>query len=166
MRGYRDLSVLPDRESSPASSSVRGEVYRRKLNDLSDKEWLRAVNRCLDAHTFFPAIATLRMHAKPQEPTEAQAVAVFEQVIECREYRPHGSIWSSRQIREKLGTAAVEGFMAAGGTAAFAYLSERDLPFTRKKFVEAYTAAVRLDPSLALPEAKTPELTAGEGDKP
>ena len=160
-KGYRTLKLaFSDREVPEEQRKARGDLYRRKLDDLTDEQWMKAVNRCLDTETFFPAIATLRNYGKPPEPTEAQAVAVFEQVVECREYRPNGSIWHLRKIRETLGPAAAEGFAAAGGQAAFAWLAERDLPFVRKNFVEAYTAAVRLDPKLALPEAKTPELTA------
>jgi len=159
--GYRALKLaFPDREMPEDQRKARGDLYRQKLDDLTDEQWFKAVDRCLDSERFFPAIATLRGHAKPQEPTEAQAVAVFEQVIDAGEYSPHGTYWAARNIREKLGPAAAEAFGAAGGHGAFSFMSERDLPFTRKKFVEAYTAAVRLDPKLALPEAKKPELTA------
>ena len=161
MKGYGMLTLaFPERERTPERDKARGDLYRTKLDDLTDEQWLKAVDICLGSEVFFPAIATLRGYAKPAEPTEAQAVAVFDQVIDAGEYNPHGTQWRERTIREKFGPAAAEAFMVAGGQGAFASLSERNLPFTRKAFVEAYVAAVRLDPKLALPEAKPPELTA------
>ena len=154
------VGAFPNSDITPEAFRSRGGLYREELDELTGEEWLRAVKSALRGCRFFPSIADLLGYAKPAEPTEAQAVAVFEQVIECREYRPNGSIWLPRTIRAKVGPAALEAYMAAGGRSAFVWMPERDLPFTRKKFVEAYTAAVRLDPRLALPEAKKPELTA------
>lgn len=77
----------------------------------------------------------------------------FEAVLESHTYNPHGPIWSESEIREKLGAAAAEGFIACGGRAV-ASISERDRPFVLKSFTDAYVAAVTADPKLALPPAE------------
>jgi len=159
--GMGDLALAFPGGFTPEQQAARGELYRRKLDDLTDAEWLKAADRCVDEHKgYFPAVALLRELAKPPAVSEAQAVTVFDQVIDAGEYNPHGTQWRVRTIREKFGPAVAEAFTAAGGQGAFAGLSERNLPFVRKAFVEAYVAAVRAAPVRALPEAKKPELPA------
>lgn len=58
--------------------------------------------------------------------------------------------WDPRLIRERLGRAAAEGFIAAGGEGAFANLSESD-PFVRKRFSEAYLAALSTEREAGVP---------------
>lgn len=58
--------------------------------------------------------------------------------------------WDQRLIRERLGRAAAEGFVAAGGEGAFANLSESD-PFVRKRFSEAYLSALSAQREAGVP---------------
>lgn len=62
------------------------------------------------------------------------------------------NIWDARLIRERLGDAAAQAFTAAGGQGAFAHLSASD-PFIRKRFTEAYIAAVTVRRDGAVPLA-------------
>ena len=57
------LLAFPDRELKPEDRKARGDLYRKRLDDLTDEQWTKAVNRCLDIETFFPTIAVLRGHA-------------------------------------------------------------------------------------------------------
>ena len=160
-RGIAKLALaFPEREMTQAAQKARGDLYRQKLDDLSDGQWLHAVDVCLDQEVFFPAIAVLRKSAAPPAQTEILAMAAFDAVIDAGEYNPYGTQWNARCIREKLGPAAADAFVVAGGHGAFANLGERNLPFVRRAFVEAYLAAVQSDPKHALPEPKKPELPA------
>lgn len=160
-RGIAMLALgFPEREMTQEAQKARGDLYRQKLDDLSDGQWLHAVDVVLEQEVYFPAIAVLRRIAAPPQLTEVQALTVFDAVVECRHYKPNGSIWITQVIREKLGPAAADAFTVAGGHGAFSMLGERSLPFVRKAFVAAYLAAVTAEPKRALPEARKPELPA------
>lgn len=72
--------------------------------------------------------------------------------------------WCEDAIREALGDAAADAFLAAGGQETFAAiaaeeLKARDLLFVRRTFSTAYLEAVRRRATAAVPVAR---LTAGE----
>lgn len=88
---------------------------------------------------------------------DAEATTVYERVLGCREYNPEsGAVWSFRRIREELGEAAANAFLAAGGHSAFATTLGEDKRLAR--FVSAYKYEIRDDPHAALPDAELPQL--------
>ncbi len=134
------------------------DVYHEALSDLTDEQWALAVRQAVRTSEFMPRPAVLLKAAAVDVKLLANAVRVFDSVLESGEYNPHGTVWSYRAIRNSIGPAAAEAFSAAGGPSEFRRLAEgdsriadRDLPFTRNRFTDAYIAAVRADSRLALP---------------
>lgn len=131
--------------------AARGDLYRRKLDHLTDEQWLRAVDVYMSRNKFFPAVAELLELAKPMT-GHSDALVMFERVMDCYSYNPQiGTTWQYEKILRKLGRAAAEGFAAAGGPGAFGAMTDRDESFVYRRFAEAYLAAVRNDPQLVLP---------------
>lgn len=118
------------------------ELFWRFLDDLGDAEFARAVAIHLQTSRFFPTVAELREHVTPKVNFHAQAVLAFEQVVKTGVHSPVGTRWSIRTVAEVVGPVAAEAFAAAGASSAFEQeQGERDLPYLRKRFVDAYVAA-------------------------
>jgi len=150
-------SVWPNRSLSREQSKARVAAYFDALGDLDGDTWRGAVLITLRTwrprfYGDFPTPLELRQAVAP-DASSAEAGAMFELVMQCREYRPEGSVWSARKIREDLGPAAAEAFAAVGGHGAFAWVDVRDRPFLLKRFAEAYRAAVKANGTPALPGA-------------
>lgn len=135
-------------------------VYAEALADLEPVELEHAVTLAIARETFFPPVAVLRRYAKPPVNTQAEAVRLFERIkAHPTGYSPFiGSYWDERTIRNTLGPAAGEAFMAAGGSSAFESLDERSQPFVRKAFVEAVEKVAAADPAALEPPRAQPKL--------
>lgn len=141
---------------------VRGKLYREKLDDLSDAEWMAAVDRAIDAGDFFPTIKVLRKYGRPEHLAASGAAVAYAEILDRFERGDHPLL---REIRENLGRGAAEAFMAAGGEASFMSADERNAVFRFDKFVKAYEAVVADDPKAALPQESIAEalgLPVGE----
>jgi hypothetical protein len=141
------------------------ELFWRFLEDLSDADFQRAVQVHIQTSRFFPTIAELREHVTPKTNPAAEAVLAFGQVVKSGTYSPTGTRWSIRRVAELVGPIAAEAFAAAGASSAFEQeQGERDLPYLRKRFVDAYVAAaedLRAGRPLALSSTGT---VIGPGD--
>jgi hypothetical protein len=120
---------------------------------LDAQQWERAVRRTLDCETFFPPPAVLLRYGLAEGAPEARAVEFYERIVEHYEA---GETVDPREISERYGTAAVEGFLAAGGSRAFAWCEPASEPFRRKAFIEAWLETVEQEPARALPPAAAP----------
>ncbi len=142
----------------------RIRAYWLALSDLEDAEFQLAVAKLCagwksSPAEMFPLPATIRAYARPYVDPAAAAVRLFDQVQRLGDYLPTGTRWSMAKIGQQLGWAAAEAFSAAGGSSAFANLTERDLPFVRKAFVDAYLrAADAASKRLAPPVQERPAL--------
>jgi hypothetical protein len=100
---------------------------------------------------------------------ESEASRLFDLIRENTgmrfgKYNPEsGVIRERRLIEDVLGRAAGLAFVAAGGSQAFASMTEKSEPWVRKAFSEAYEdaradygAPVTLDPARLLPAAPAP----------
>lgn len=167
LAGMRLLAATFERELP----KERIKAYAIALRDMTDEDFTGAVDRLVAGwkstpSEMFPLPATILAYARPYTDPAADAVALFEQVRGLGDYLPTGTRWSMAKIGQQLGWAAAEAFSAAGGSSAFEHLTERDLPFTRKAFVDAYVRACdaatkRLAPPVTeRPALITPRLKA------
>lgn len=118
------------------------ELYWQMLGDLSDEDFTRAVAVSLQTSRFFPTIAELRQTVTPYSSPQAEAGLAFERVSGLGQYSPQGYRWNIRIIAQVVGPCAAEAFAAAGGSRAFEQeQGERNLPFLRNRFIDAYTSA-------------------------
>lgn len=176
LAGMRLLAATFDRELP----KERIKAYALALRDMSDENFTGAVDRIVSGwkstpSEMFPLPATILAYAAPYVDRAAEAVQLFEQVRGLGDYLPTGTRWSMAKIGQQLGWAVAEAFSAAGGSSAFEHLTERDLPFTRKAFVDAYVRAAdaatrRLAPPLterpALLSPRLRDLAKGIGNGP
>lgn len=130
------------------------EVYWRVLGPLSDNAFEAAALAVMrDTHrpVFFPAPAELLAAAQPN--AQAEAMVMLGRVRALADYCPRtGAVWRVSQIREVLGEAAAQGFLAIGGDTGMRELEDQDSsPFARKRFAAAFQEVVGRDPTTALP---------------
>lgn len=64
LEGLKRLAAaLPSQDQSQELLAERGQVYRDRLDHLSEAQWAHAVNRALDEERWFPPIAALLQYA-------------------------------------------------------------------------------------------------------
>lgn len=112
-------------------------LYWSALSDLTDEEFARGVMVAVNEERYWPAPATLRLFARPEIPLTGEAGKAFEAINGLGVYDPEGYRWSRHTIRERLGPAALAGFDAIGGEAAW---STGSYTFRRKDFVTEFVA--------------------------
>jgi hypothetical protein len=154
------------------------EVYWRALAPLSDAEFQRGAEVCLRRCRFFPVPSELLDAGRPVTDSAADAFRVMNRALLLTDYDPEGgTTWRIQRLREELGEATAQAFLACGGAPAF---RQYDSPFhgaaIRKAFMESYQRSVLLEPQLALPAGpdRTPnrlrelvaETSAGLGRLP
>jgi hypothetical protein len=161
---------MKDRDQFAANMAALGVAFNREvgkpllnlywmqLEDLTDQEFAESARLAVQREKFFPPVAVLRELARPFVDPNAEAVEAFERVVKLAEHDPRtGSYWRLGRIAEEVGDIAAEAYVAAGATRAFAHeLQDRDAPFLRKRFVDAYVTAweaKRQGRKLALPES-------------
>lgn len=149
--GMHALGAAFGREISADVLRVFDGVLSAKLDEDS---WQRAVRRCLEAETFFPAPATLLRYglcdATPPTALAGHAYAAIVGAFEA------GRNLGYRDVMELHGRASAEAFMAAGGNRAFAWCEPDSEPFRRRDFIQAYVEQVEAEPLLALPAGRQP----------
>lgn len=176
--GMALLGVTFGREVDQA----RIAAYWSALSDLTDDEFrLATAKLCAgwkcQPSEMFPLPATIRQYARPYQDIAAEATRLFEQVEALGDYSPIGMKWSIAKVGAILGWAAAEAFAAAGGSSAFATLTDQSRPFVRKEFVAAYQRAAEAvakrlappltdRPALPAPRGRLRVLTSGIGDGP
>lgn len=150
--GMRDLGLAYNREITEPLAAL----YWRSLAHLTDDEFADAVGLYLTqpGERFWPAPGALLAFVRPDPALDAEAVRAFDLIEGLAVYNPVvGARWSERVVRERLGYAAGEAFVAAGGESAWQERNEKNWPFTRKAFVAAYIPARKVilrDEKLAL----------------
>jgi len=176
--GLTALGVTFNREVSRPMLSV----YFDALRDLPLADVQSAIIRIRDGWTpqpneMFPVPSTIRRHAQPYVDAAAEAGRLFDRIEAETDRRTSATAWGIVRIGSELGWAAAEAFAACGGSSAFGTLTDRDRPFTRRAFADAYQRAhqaaakglappVREPPLLPSDDARLKRLTAGIGDGP
>ena len=155
--GIAMLAVAFNREQTAELVNVYHGVLAAKLTDA---QWARAVRRSLECESFFPPPAVLLRYGLADGAPQARAVEMYEAIQRAYE---RGEQLGPREVRERHGTAAMEGFVAAGGVRAFSWCEPAGEPFRRKAFVESWLETVEQEPARALPSGDAPRgLTHGE----
>jgi hypothetical protein len=132
---------------APTDELVR--VYHGVVGPMLDEQqWERAVRRVLQGESYFPPPAVLLRYGLADGAPQARAVEVYDRIV--REFEA-GRDPGPREVRERYGDAAMEGFVSAGGSRAFSWCEPASEPFRRKAFVEGWVETVEQDPSRALP---------------
>lgn len=140
-------------------------VYWNALCDLPLSAVLEGAERVIRVDTWFPTPARLREAATPAPGVPAaRAARVFERLLHgapC--YDPHlGAYWTSAAVENAYGAVAREAFEAAGGMQAFRTRTDREVPFLRKAFVEAWAPAEEAERQGLLPAKHAPALPAND----
>lgn len=134
-----------------------GDRIGRQLHDATIGEYYRHLSAALTT-TQFVAATTLVFHAKSAEyrnwPSPAEiielvtpiakptlsALEAFERVLEAMN-DPRITPIAARERVQLLGSSAIRAFHAAGGRRDFWNILEDDVPWLRKRFVQAYEEA-------------------------
>lgn len=90
IQGMKELAAcLPDKEQEEAVLSLRGEVYRRELNALTDESWLYAVRQAVRNGEWYPTVAALLNYAMdaPDEKPPATAYLPEPRAVSRDEFR-------------------------------------------------------------------------------
>lgn len=157
--GLAALGVAFNREVTPAVAEVYHGVIGARLDAAG---WERAVRRALEAESFFPAPAVLLRYGQAEGAPQARAMEVYERIV--RHYEC-GEQLGPREIAERYGTAAMEAFVAAGGTRAFSWCEPASTPFRAKAWIEAWIETTEQDPGKALTPGE-PSRQIGDGSGP
>ena len=123
-------------------------LYRERLSRLTDREFERAVNHCLDTCTFFPKISELLRAVQDQGPTVIDTWNLLLAAAETGQ-------------KPELDAATEKALGVLGGWEAFQYTPLDDLQFRFKDFKGALLEARARD-NLALVGGERAALTAPE----
>lgn len=161
--GLKRLSVLP----GPEMMQERMDIYFDSVRDLSDEQWVRAVDEALRSCEFFPVPARLRRFASTGSEglLRSEAQGFLARVLDGlgSTYSPQtGTTWSLRDIVAATNPAFGDAIGAGGGASALANCDpDVGVPIRDRKIIEAYAGLAEKSPQLRLPQA-LPELTQGE----
>jgi len=131
-------------------------VYFDSLGPQTDAdEWLVFTRWCVDTDrfpTYFPKLSELRdalNEHRGGRPLSVEAGEAYERVLAAGVYSPQGgTTWTYRGVLSSCGRGAADGFLAAGGSAAFE--TTWDEGERRKAFLREYIAAARAEPGARL----------------
>jgi hypothetical protein len=155
--GMAALGAAFNREISPQVAEVFHGVVGAKL---TAEQWERAVRRSLESEMFFPTPAALLRYGLADGSLAAKAGEVVAAIVRSFE---QGKPLGPRDVRERFGTAAMEAFVAAGGTRAFEWCEAGNEPFRLKTFRESFVEVAEVDPRMALPTGDEPrQIEAGD----
>jgi len=143
----KGLTLIATIPGKPLSKALFG-VYFTALEDMSNEAFGHAVLALMKTFVptrqeWFPFPGTIRRAAAPYVDVDAEAVRAFEAVLKASDYDPvRGQVWTFQRVAMRVSFLAAESFTAAGHSRAFASeQGEGDLPFLRRRFVEAYKKA-------------------------
>jgi hypothetical protein len=149
-------------------SAKQVAVYAEYLGDLTRDQLDLAVDVLAQTWTppfpRIPTVAEIRgAIGGSKVKVDVEADRMFEAVVELGEYNPEsGAVWRPQRIRETLGLAALEAFVAAGGQTVFSQLGDGTRAhFARRTFVEVYRGIRQTQSFAALPSAAQKLLGGG-----
>ena len=141
---------------APQTNAGEWESFSRASVASGRWRWFPTVRELLDALREFRGAPRI----------EAEAVLAYERVLESGSYGPEGTYWHFQEIAARCGAVAAEAFIEAGGHSAFSASDGGGYRDTerQKRFVAAYQAAARAEPSARLLPAATPQRFLPAGD--
>ena len=126
-------------------------LYRERLSRLTDREFERAVNHCLDTCTFFPKISELLKAVQDQGPT---VIDIWNRLLAAAE----------RGQKPEMDAATEKALAAIGGWEVFQYAPFDELQWRFKDFKAALLESRARD-TLALVSGERAALEGPE-EKP
>jgi hypothetical protein len=143
--GMKRLAATFNRALTTEVVAVFAEILTPRL---STEQWAHAVQRAMESESFFPPPAVLLRYGTGDRGLKAAAADAYDCIVSAYE---DGHQLGYREIRDKYGLAAAEGFIAAGGERRFAWCEPSDQPFRFKDFKAAFVEQAEVDPIDALP---------------
>lgn len=136
------MGVFADRIGRPLAPAT-AEVYFETLGEaLTTEEFVAGARIVFRAHTFntWPAPQQFIDAVRPGQDPALAGAEMFEDVVKAV-----GSMYDDHNARVQrlaaLGPIAERAYRAAGGYRDFVNVLEKDRPFLRNRFVEAFVAA-------------------------
>jgi hypothetical protein len=137
----RQMAVLADRIGRPLAGPTQADYHRILSAELTTEQFVAATTlalRTLDGkYRNWPSPQQLLELIAPVSAPTLTAEEAFEKVLEIANGYQVGQFTVKAKIQE-LGAATVRAYHAAGGWRDFANVLEADLPWLRKRFVQAY----------------------------
>lgn len=150
----RAMAAFADRIGRALAPATAEAYYETLSEALTTEEFLAGARVVFRAHQFntWPAPQQFIDAVKPPTEPKLAAAEAFERVLVAV-----GSIYDPPAARAArlgaLGPVVDRAYRAAGGFREFASVLEKDLPFLRARFIEAYVGATteeaRRDTALA-----------------
>lgn len=138
------MAVLGDRIGRQLHNATLREYYTHLSAALTTEQFVAATTLVFHAmsaaYRNWPSPAEIIELVSPVARPALAASEMFERVLETMtdpRIAPH----DQRQRIQLLGAAAVRAFHASGGARDFRNVLEVDVPWLRKRFVEAYESA-------------------------
>jgi hypothetical protein len=138
------MALIADRIGRPLAGPTQVEYYRQLSPQLTTQQFVAAATLVFNTWS-----AEYRVWPSPQQIVELitpvakpalTAAEAFERVLAATN-DPRYPINEQRIKVQELGATAVRAFHAAGGMRDFRNVLESDVPWLRKRFVEAYELA-------------------------
>lgn len=140
----QQMALLADRIGRPLAGPTQREYHRQLSEALTTQQFLAATTLAFNTWSgefrLWPSPAQLIELVTPVAKPALSAVEAFELVLAATN-DPRISIADARTRVQQLGAAAVRAFHAAGAMRDFRNVLESDVPWVRRRFVEAYEAA-------------------------
>jgi len=114
-------------KNSPVFTDINYEIWFNALQDLTDDEFIRAVNNVIKAEEWFPTIAQIHKYARPTLNIEVRAELAWVEAVK------HADAYNTVIFSDKV----IHGVIAAlGGWITFCHSEFND--WDRKHFKELY----------------------------
>lgn len=140
----QQMALLADRIGRPLAGPTQREYFRLLSGALTTEQFVAATTLAFakwsGEYRTWPSPQELIELIAPVASPALTAAEAFEQVLAATN-DPRIPIDEQRSKVQQLGAAAMRGFLAAGGMRDFRNVLESEVPWLRKRFVEAYELA-------------------------
>lgn len=137
----QQFALLADRIGRELAGPTQVEYYRQLSTELTTEQFLGAMTLMLRTWTgeyrVWPSPQQIIEKIRPVAAPTLSALEVFEKVLSAMT-NTRLPVNERRHNVQALGASAMRAFLAAGGNRDFVDVLEKDVPWLRKRFVEAY----------------------------
>ncbi len=138
------MALIADRIGRPLAGPTQVEYYRHLSAALTTEQFVAATTLVFHAKSAeyrnWPSPREIIELITPVAEPSLTAHEMFERVLALTAGNDVSQYEAGQRV-QTLGAAAVRAFYAAGGRRDFRNVLEADVPWLRKRFVEAYEAA-------------------------
>lgn len=142
----QQMALLADRVGRVLAGPTQVEYYRQLSAELTTEQFVAATTLAFRTWTAefrnWPSPQQLIALIAPVSRATLSALEAFERVLSVtNNSAKYPDMAARREGVQALGQAVYRAFLAAGGLREFTGVLETDVPWLRKRFVEAYEAA-------------------------